>query len=106
MGAAAIPIAMLAVSAVGTGASIYQGRKQADQAEDAADAQAKEQKRLRSELEERQRQEEASRAAKEARMRQRAAGGGLGRRSTQFTGPLGLPELGTYTGATKLGGGA
>jgi len=98
-------VGALLLTAGSTGASIYQSNRQADRAEDAREDQANEQKRLRAELEEKQRQEEASTAARDARNRQRLAGSRLGRRSTQFTGPLGLPELGFYNNAPSLGGG-
>jgi hypothetical protein len=102
------PIALgvgAAASAASTGYTIYNTNKQADAAEDASDAQANEQKRLRDELAEKQLQEEASTAARDARTRQRLAGGMGGRKSMTFTSPLGLPELGGYKGGTFLSGG-
>lgn len=98
-------IASLAVGAAGTGASIYQMEKQEDRAEKASDKQSNEQLRLRNELAEKQKQEEASSAARDARQRQRAITGGLGRKSTVMTGALGLPSMGLYKGTTALGGG-
>jgi hypothetical protein len=106
MGAAIVPIAALAVSAIGTGASIYQGRRAEQRAEKASDAQSNEQKRMRDELAEKQRQEEASTAARDARQRQRINTTGLGRKSTVLGSPLGLPDMMTYKGTTALGGGA
>lgn len=98
-------IAGLAVSAVGTGAAVYQGQRQEQRAEEASDKQANEQLRLRNELAEKQKQEEASTAAQDARQRQRINAGGLGRKSTVLTGALGLPSMGLYKGTTALGGG-
>lgn len=94
-----------AASVAGAGASVYSSNKQADRAEDAADAQANEQKRMRDELLDKQRQEEASTAARDAKTRQRLAGSKLGRPSTILTSPVGLPQPTSYGGGTLLGGG-
>jgi hypothetical protein len=102
------PIALglgAAASVATAGYTIYQGEKQSDRAEDAMDAQANEQKRLRSEMEERQKQEDASVAAREARDRTRLNTSKLGRKSAMFTGPQGIPQIGGYGGGTFLGGG-
>lgn len=89
----------------GAGASVYSSNKQAEAGKDAADDQANEQKRLRNELLEKQRQDEASTAARDARNRQRLSGSKLGKSSTILTSSLGIPELGSYGGGTMLGGG-
>lgn len=94
-----------AASVAGTGYTMYQGEKQADKAEDAMDAQANEQKRIRDEMAERQKQEDASTAAREARERTRLNTSKLGRKSAMFTGPQGIPQIGGYGGGTFLGGG-
>lgn len=91
------------LSAGATGYSIHQSNKQAELAEKATDAQANEQKRIREQLAEKQRQEEATNASKEARERLRSQASGLGRKQTQLTGPLGLPQ--DYFPTAALGGG-
>lgn len=93
-----------AAALAGAGASVYSSNKQAKIAEDASDAQANEQKRLREELLTKQREEEASTAAKEARNRQRMIGSKLGRSSTVLTSYLGLPGPGYTIGGSKAGG--
>ena len=96
-------IAGVAASAAGTGATIYNTNKQAEAGKDAAKAQANEQQRLRDELKEKQRTEEISTAAKDARVRQRMVGSKLGRSSTILTSPLGLPGGGNTLGGGKAG---
>jgi hypothetical protein len=99
-----------AATVAGAGASIYSSNKASETAKDASDDQANEALRQRNELMEKQRSEEASTAAREAKNRQRLAGSKLGRNSTILTSPLGLPETGAYGGGTMLhrniGGGA
>ncbi len=90
-------------SAAGAGATVYSSNKQADAAKDAAKDQANEQKRMRDELAEKQRTEEISTAAKDARERQRMVGAKLGRSSTVLTSPLGLPGPGYTLGGGKAG---
>ena len=92
-----------AASVAGAGASVYSSNKQAEVAGDAADVQANEQKRMRDELMEKQRSEEASTAARDARTRQRGIGAKLGRSSTVLTSPLGLPGPGYTIGGSKAG---
>lgn len=94
-----------AASVAGAGYSVYQGEKQADAAKDATDAQANEAKKQRDALLEKQRQEEASNAARQARQRQQALGMNTGRSSATKTGPTGLPSFGSYGGGSFLGGG-
>lgn len=105
MGIGAIAaVAGAAAAIVSTGATVYQGQKQAHQAEEAADAQSNEAARQRNELLEKQKQEQASTAAKESRDRLKLNTMG-GKKSTILTSPVGLPGLQSYSGSTYLGGG-
>ena len=99
-----IALAGVAVAAAGTGATVYQGQKQADIAKDAAKDQSLEAMRQRESLAEKQRQEEATRTAQTAKLRQRISGS-EGKKSTVLTAPLGLPALNSFSGSTYLGGG-
>jgi hypothetical protein len=105
MGIGAIAaVAGAAATIAATGATVHQGQQQAHRAEEASDAQANEAKRQRDTLLEKQKQEEASTAAKEARNRMKINAGG-GKKSTVLTSPVGLPGLQNYGGQTYLGGG-
>ncbi len=105
MGLGAVAAVVGAAAAVaGTGATIYQGQKQARVAEEAADDQATEAKKQRDALMEQQKQEEASTAAKEARNRLRM-NATPGKKANVLTSPVGIPGLASYKGQTYLGGG-
>lgn len=99
--AAVIGLASLAVGAASTGASVYASNKQTKVAKNAAEDQAAEQARMRSELVEKQKQEEASTAAQDARSRQRGIGSKLGRSGTVLTSPIGMPGPGYSLGGTR-----
>jgi hypothetical protein len=99
-------LAGAAVSAVGTGAAVYQGQKTARVAEKAADNQAEEAARQRNALIEKQKQEEASTAAKVARDRFKVNAMGGSKGGAVLSSPVGLPGLQSYSGQTYLGGGA
>lgn len=102
--AAVAAVAGAAASLAGTGATVYQGQKQMKMAEEASDTQANEAKRQRDALIEKQKQEEASTAAKQARDRMKTNVMG-GKQSSVLTSPVGLPGLQSYGGSTYLGGG-
>ena len=93
-----------AAAVAGTTTAVYQGQKQAQSSEKASDGQANEAKRQRDALIEKQKQEEASTAAKQARDRMKTNVMG-GKQSSVLTSPVGLPGLQSYGGSTYLGGG-
>ena len=97
-------IAGAAISAVGTGVAVHQGQKQAQQAEKASDEQANEAKKQRDALIERQNQEAASTAAKDARNRLKI-NTSPGKSANVLSSPVGIPGLASYNGSTYLGGG-
>lgn len=102
-----VSIALIAgtvLSAAGTGYSVYKGQKQQEAAKDAASDQKDEAARQRAELLEKQKQEQASTAAHDARQRQMSTTNQRKRQSV-YTTPLGLPELGSFKGRSLSGGG-
>ena len=92
------------VAAASTGVSVYQGEQQRSQANKLAAEQKASAEKQRAELEAKEKQDETTSAARAERARQRTrAGLAGGRRSTQLTGPLGLPDYASYSGRTLLG---
>jgi hypothetical protein len=87
----AVAIAGIAASAVGTGAGIYTAVDSRDQAAAASRAQARDARKRQMELENAQASNDATAAARMARMRQRALiAGNQGYDQTIATSPLGL----------------
>lgn len=95
-----------AIAAAGTGYSIHQGQQQAKDSKDAMKDQSNVAAKQRADLMEKQKQEEASTAARQARSRQQLIGAQGGKKSNVLTTPLGLPpEYGAGNSSTYLGGG-
>ena len=91
-------------AAASTGVSIHQAEQQRSQANRMAEQQRLAAEKQRTELETKERRDEATAGARADRVRQRArAGLAGGRRSTQLTGPLGLPDYASYSGPTLVG---
>lgn len=99
-----IEVALIAAAVAGTAAQVYSSREQSRDARGARREQAFQASRNQANLEESQRKNDATAAARQARLRQRALlASATGNNETIGTSPLGLSTQQQGGGYTKLG---